>query len=269
MARNIGSAVRTRQPLFGSLTDVMNHAERNCLMTTSWDDGHPLDLRVAGLLAKYGLAGTFYVPRSSQKRMMDRSQIRELSQSFEIGAHTLEHVRIDRLSDAEATTQLSGSREWVEELTGKSCRVFCFPGGKFRNRQLQLVRQAGYEAARTVEFLSTANPRRIDGLCVIPTTVQVFPHSPYAYAKNVLKRFSSPILHRPPTSLLSRDWAALARDLFLQTMESGGVFHLWGHSWEIEEHDQWENLEQFLMTTRPWCEQLKGVTNSELCAYAV
>ena len=26
-------------------------------ITTSWDDGHPLDLRVAGLLAKYGLRG--------------------------------------------------------------------------------------------------------------------------------------------------------------------------------------------------------------------
>ena len=73
-------------------------------VTTSWDDGHPLDLRVAELLAKSGLTGTFYVPRSSQKPVMNRSQIRELSNSFEIGAHTLEHVMIDRLSDREAAS---------------------------------------------------------------------------------------------------------------------------------------------------------------------
>ncbi len=269
MARKIGCAVRTTQPLLGPRADAMNHTKRNCLMTTSWDDGHPLDLRVAELLAKYGLTGTFYVPRSSQKPVMDRSQIRELSKSFEIGAHTLEHVMIDRLSDPDAREQLSGSREWVEQLTGKSCRVFCFPGGKFRNRQLGLVRQAGYEAARTVELLSTASPQCVDGLCVIPTTVQVFPHGPYAYARNTLKRFSAPGLHWPRRSVLSRDWVALAEDLLARTLERGGVFHLWGHSWEIEEHGQWPNLETFLKTMRQRRHELQGVTNSELCAYAV
>jgi glycosyltransferase involved in cell wall biosynthesis/peptidoglycan/xylan/chitin deacetylase (PgdA/CDA1 family) len=247
----------------------LNKGRHGSLITTSWDDGHPLDLRVAELLAKSGLTGTFYVPRSSQKPVMSRSQIRELSKSFEIGAHTLEHVIIDRLSDAEAGVQLSGSREWIEELTGKCCRVFCFPGGKFRNRQLQLVRQAGYEAARTVELLSTASPRRVDDLCVIPTTVQVFPHGLYAYVKNSVKRFSAPAMLWPLRSLLSRDWLTLAKEVFQQTMERGGVFHLWGHSWEIEEQGQWENLEKFLMTVCQWRRQLRGVTNSELCAYAI
>jgi len=247
----------------------MSKTNRTFVMTTSWDDGHPLDLRVAELLAKSGLTGTFYVPRSSQKPVMNHSQIRELSSSFEIGSHTLEHVTIDRLPDREARIQLSGSREWIEELTGKSCRVFCFPGGKFRSRQLQLVRQAGYQAARTVELLSTAIPRRIDGLCVIPTTIQVFPHGPYTYAKNALKRFSAPVRPWFGALLLSRDWLTLAKELFLQTMARGGVFHLWGHSWEIEEQGQWGNLESFLMTVCQWQEELKGATNSELCAYAI
>jgi hypothetical protein len=33
--------------------------KRVAYITTSWDDGHPLDLRVAELLAKYGLKDTF------------------------------------------------------------------------------------------------------------------------------------------------------------------------------------------------------------------
>ena len=32
-------------------------------ITTSWDDGHTLDLRLADLLDKYDLRGTFYVAR--------------------------------------------------------------------------------------------------------------------------------------------------------------------------------------------------------------
>ena len=243
--------------------------KQNSWITTSWDDGHPLDFRVAQLLAKYGLTGTFYVPRSSQRPVMNRSQIHELSKTFEIGAHTLEHVAIDSLSDAEARAQLAGSREWIEQLTGTRCRVFCFPGGKFHSRQLPLVQQAGYEAVRTVELLSTANPRRVDGLCVIPTTVQAFPHTASAYARNALKRFSGSAVFRLGSVLLSRGWDRLAMVLFQQTRDRGGVFHLWGHSWEIEEQGQWENLEKFLMTIGQWRETMQGVTNSELCAYAV
>ncbi len=247
----------------------MNPVQRNCVMTTSWDDGHPLDLRVADLLVKYGLTGTFYVPRSSQKPVMNPSQIRDLSVSFEIGAHTLEHIAIDSLTGAEARNQLSGSREWIEQVTGTRCRVFCFPGGKYKSRQLPLVRQAGYEGVRTVELLSTANPRRIDGVCVIPTTVQAFPHSASAYARNALKRFSTSAVFSLRGALFSRDWARLATALFQQTKDRGGVFHLWGHSWEIEEQDQWESLESFLMIIGQWRDELQGVTNSELCAYAL
>src|SRR5271168_1334971 len=92
--------------------DAMSNANdgRSSVMTTSWDDGHPLDLRVAGLLANYGLAGTFYLPRSNQQPVMNSSQIRDLSKSFEIGAHTLNHLAIDTLSDLDAHEQLFGSR---------------------------------------------------------------------------------------------------------------------------------------------------------------
>jgi peptidoglycan/xylan/chitin deacetylase (PgdA/CDA1 family) len=242
----------------------MSPVERNCRITTSWDDGHQLDFRVAELLAKYKLTGTFYVPRSSQRPVMNRSQISELGKTFEIGAHTLEHVAIDTLSDAEALAQLSGSREWLEQLTGSPCRVFCFPGGKFRNRQLPLVRQAGFEAARTVELLSTANPRRIDGLCVIPTTVQAFPHSAYAYARNAAKRFSTAHLISLPAAIQSKGWTFLAGEMLRRAMENGGVFHLWGHSWEIEEQGEWENVEAVLRTMSSFRERSKSVTNGEL-----
>jgi L-malate glycosyltransferase len=240
--------------------------ERNVLMTTSWDDGDPLDLRVAELLAKYGFSGTFYVPRSGQRSVMHASEIRELSKTFEIGGHTLEHVAIDRLSAGDARIQLSGSREWIEQLTGRDCRVFCFPGGKFRNTQLQLVREAGYLAARTVELLSTRIPQCVDGLWLIPTTVQVFPHGPSVYAKNALKRFSASVMFRPRRALLAKDWVALAKDLFLRSVQHGGVFHLWGHSWEIAKHGQWQTLEDFLAFAAANLKGTRCVSNGDLSA---
>src|SRR5919112_349715 len=79
-------------------------------ITTSWDDGHPLDLRLAELLAKYGLRGTFYVPMIAPNGTMTPAQMRELSAAgAEIGAHTLHHAVLTRASEQEAWEEISGS----------------------------------------------------------------------------------------------------------------------------------------------------------------
>jgi peptidoglycan/xylan/chitin deacetylase (PgdA/CDA1 family) len=241
---------------------------RLSVVTTSWDDGHPQDLRLAELLARYELSGTFYVPREASWPVITPPEIRRLSSKFEIGAHTLNHRSLAQLGDEEAGEQLTGSRNWIEEVTGKPCRSFCFPGGKFRRGQLCLVREAGYLSARTTELLSTEFPRRVEGIAVIPTTIQVFPHSPLTYGKNSLKRWSLGNLARAIPRLHRGDWSDLAVMLFERTLKHGGVFHLWGHSWEIDDQQQWGRLEQLLAVIAENKDKVTGVTNSELGTYA-
>jgi peptidoglycan/xylan/chitin deacetylase (PgdA/CDA1 family) len=130
--------------------------------TTSWDDGHPLDLRTAELLARYGLTGTFYVPMESEKETMAPTTIRQISSLFEVGAHTLYHVDLSTVSDRRAREEIMGSKAWIEDITGKRCAMFCFPKGHFRRRHLQFVKEAGYTGARTVELLSIGFPRPQD-----------------------------------------------------------------------------------------------------------
>src|SRR6266567_1776498 len=159
-------------------------------MTTSWDDGHPLDLRVAELLAKYGLSGTFYVPIEGQGAKMTPLQLRELSETFEIGSHTVHEKKLTLLSDEQVGWELTESRSRLEDLTGKPCLTFSPVGGKFEARHLTLVRQAGYVSMRTVELLSVDFPRRRENLWVLPTTLQVRDHASEVYLKNVAKRFA-------------------------------------------------------------------------------
>ena len=45
------------------------------LITTSWDDGHPLDLRLAELLHKYDVPATFYIPVSEKCPTCDKSML--------------------------------------------------------------------------------------------------------------------------------------------------------------------------------------------------
>src|SRR3977135_1628244 len=95
--------------------------------TTSWDDGHPLDLRVAELLAAHGVRGTFYVPMRAERETMSAAQTRRLGALFEIGAHTLNHVILTRTTDQQAWQEIAGSKAWVEDLNGGPCRLFLHP----------------------------------------------------------------------------------------------------------------------------------------------
>jgi peptidoglycan-N-acetylglucosamine deacetylase len=45
---------------------------------------------------------------------------------------------------------------------------------------------------------------------------------------------------------LWRNWDLLGRRLFEETCSSGGVFHLWGHSWEIDANGDWQRLRSVL-----------------------
>jgi peptidoglycan/xylan/chitin deacetylase (PgdA/CDA1 family) len=233
-------------------------------ITTSWDDGHPLDFRVAELLTKYGLTGTFYVPRSAKTEVMNEGQIRDLAREFEVGAHTLDHVYLDTVSSTEADRQITASKQWIEDTTGNSCKMFCFPGGKFCREHLPMLRQAGFRAARTVECLSFDLPH-VNGTCALmPTTLQAFPHAWSSYPLNALRRGNLLALFRYSLERNTRDWVEFAKKSAQFAVDHGGVFHLWGHSWEIEEHKQWNQLESVFAFLALCGNRARVRTNSEL-----
>src|ERR1700761_8341725 len=142
-------------------------------ITTSWDDGHPSDLRLADLLGKHDLKGTFYVPQQNPgHRVMKESEIAGLGDRFEIGGHTLGHCNLKRLSAREARAEIKGSFDWLRLLLQKDPVSFCPPFGAYSKRSLADIYAAGFKVVRTVELLS---PTPEKGL--IPTTIQMFDHS--------------------------------------------------------------------------------------------
>lgn len=234
-------------------------------MTTSWDDGDPLDLRVAELLAQYGLSGTFYVPCQNGHAVLAEAQVRDLAQSFEVGAHTVHHVDLTSVANATAQTEITESKQKIEFVTGRRCKSFCFPKGRFGKRHVEMVREAGFKTARTVEMLSLDDPREVGGIAIIPTTMQAFPHAKLSYWKNLAKRFRTNNLPMLFAIGAAKDWASAAISLLWLAKERGGVFHLWGHSWEIEKAGEWSNLESVFQAMREMKQHAKCVCNSELC----
>jgi peptidoglycan-N-acetylglucosamine deacetylase len=240
----------------------------SAFLTTSWDDGNPCDLRIAEMLVKHGVSGTFYVPRHAETGTVNVAQLRELSRDFEIGAHTLAHAVLTDAPAEQAWQEIAGSKSWIEDQTGAPCRMFCPPRGRFRRDHLRMVRQAGFIGLRSVELASLDFPKSQDGLLIMPTSVQVFPHRPGAYVRNLVKRTALRnlwvyVLHGQATN-----WAAMARNLLDLVAGRGGVFHLWGHSWEIQQEAQWQRLDDVLRLMASHAPQVRCLENGQLCACA-
>ena len=142
--------------------------------TTSWDDGHVLDLRVAELLAKYQLQGTFYIAQDYAEKRLTDEQIQDLSQGFEIGAHTLTHPDLTIVDLDKAREEIAGSRRWLQDLTGQPINAFCYPRGRFTPQVRQIVIDAGFTVARTVEAYQLSCG---DDPFAMPTTLHVYPFS--------------------------------------------------------------------------------------------
>lgn len=235
------------------------------LLTTSWDDGSIYDLKLADLLAKYELPATFYVARNSEFRGLSDSDIKTLGFSFELGSHTVNHVLLNSLTDDVALAEISDSKTWTEQLSGRPCRMFCFPSGKFKRSQLHLVKQAGFLGARTTELMSVALPSRSLGVMVVPTTVQAFPHSSSAYLRNIGRRVAIRNIWNYVSHGRNKNWVTTAKALLRHVSIHGGVFHLWGHSWELEANDSWSDVEVVLRSMAAYRNSATYMTNGEIC----
>ncbi len=220
-------------------------AKAGTTVTTSWDDGHRADLRLAELLRSKDVRGTFYIPIHYAERSLENSALKDLaSEGFEIGAHGFSHKLLRGLSSQELTDEIQPCRPILEDIIGKPVQMFCYPCGRYDAEAVRTLQQAGYRGARTTRMLATRpdfNP------FAIPTTVQIFPHRPLTYLKNVaragrLEGFKAYVAQRRRLGT----WLELGKTLFDSALQNGGVWHLYGHSWEIDRLGLWDDLRELL-----------------------
>lgn len=222
-------------------------------VTTSWDDGSKLDLKLAGFLRKYDLPATFYIAKDYRKDRLSEEEIKDLAKGFEIGAHTLTHPNLDLISEETARFEMGESKRWLEELTMKDVSMFAYPRGRFNIMVKHLVEDLDFVGARTVEEFKYS--LRFDPL-EMPTSLRVAPY-PWRKKEGGKLKFSGGAFGFQPRRYIRSLGLALkpasyfgfpnlAKGFFDKVLSLGGIFHLWGHSWEIEELNMWQALDSVL-----------------------
>lgn len=140
--------------------------ERPLLVT--FDDG-TADFYTGALpiLQKYNFPATLYITSHyigattrwladegcGEMPMLTWQQVREIHASglVEIGAHTETHPHLDIIGKAKAKTEITRSKQVLEEQLGHPIQSFAYPHGHHDKQTKQLVVDAGYSSACAVK----------------------------------------------------------------------------------------------------------------------
>jgi peptidoglycan/xylan/chitin deacetylase (PgdA/CDA1 family) len=80
--------------------------------------------------------------------LMEPCHIREMAEyGIEFASHTYRHRSLPHLSEEELTTELTKSKEVIEDILGKRVEALVYPYGDVDKRVKKAVRQTGYDCA--------------------------------------------------------------------------------------------------------------------------
>lgn len=192
---------------------------KNVTVISSWDDGSKEDLKIARLLRKYNLNGIFFL--SNKNLELSEDEIKVLSQEFQIGGHTYSHTMDMKLLDKETQKDdIEMNKDYLENLISKKLEWFCYPRGRFNEDTIKVLKELGFKYARTT--LVGNNKEPVDNFRVA-TSVHVYPTRQEYNGQN---------------------WLSYAKLQYELAKRENGIFHVWGHGWEIEKFGLWGELEQ-------------------------
>ncbi|MDD2302469.1 MAG: polysaccharide deacetylase family protein [Eubacteriales bacterium] len=199
-------------------------------MTLSYDDGVDQDERLLEIMAGFGLKGTFNLngsllcevepvyPAGQVHRRVSRSKALRLFKDSgqEVALHSATHPHLERLPVGMIAHEMMMDRLTLEGLFGCIIRGMAYPFGTYSDEVVDVLRTLGLVYARTVESSrGFVIPR--DWLRLRPTC------------------------HHDDPELM----ALLHRFLAADTGDEPRLFYLWGHSYEFEQHGNWDVIERF------------------------
>jgi peptidoglycan/xylan/chitin deacetylase (PgdA/CDA1 family) len=121
----------------------------------TFDDGY-VDATDAVLpvLEPRGWPATFFIitSRIGERAFLTWPQLRRLDRAgMDIGSHTVEHLELPSLADADRARQLTESRRTLERGLRRPVYWFCYPAGRNDAASAAAVGRAGYLLAYTTE----------------------------------------------------------------------------------------------------------------------
>lgn len=203
---------------------------RSKALTLSYDDGVEQDIHLIDIMNKYGLKGTFNLnsglyaaegtiyPKNQIHRRMTEKQITEtfINSGQEVAVHSLTHPFLEQLPIDIAVKEIIKDRENLEKQFNTIVSGMAYPFGTLNDRLVAALQFCGVVYARTVvstnDFRIPKDWMRLTATC----------HHNSPEFHNLTKQFLEDEINNTPY-----------------------LFYLWGHSYEFEENNNWNVIEDF------------------------
>lgn len=203
-----------------------------------WDDGVMTDLRVVDILRTYDAKATFNLnpglmgENRVPNKWMDpayrgwshngfcagklaRRDIPEVYAGFQVASHCWLHENAGSSPDDEWIGHAIDARNYLEDVTGRSCPGFAWPCGISTPGTIAKLRDAGFAYGRTTAY-----------------TNDILDDNPEPLALKSNCHFLSPAF-----------WTKF------EAAKQTGAFYFWGHSYELYEYDAlWAQFEGKIRT---------------------
>ena len=123
----------------------------------TFDDGYEDNYRVAyPILQKYDFKATIFLITDfvgNNSRYLNWQQVREMDDNgISFASHTVSHIKLTDADDEELSKQLVNSKESLERHLHKEVNSLAYPGGVYDQRVMNAAKQAGYQAAFTINL---------------------------------------------------------------------------------------------------------------------
>lgn len=205
---------------------------KNKALTLSYDDGIRQDKRLISIMKKHGLKGTFNINSElfgntydgkTEKGSMTVQEASELyiPSGMEVAIHGCKHLSLSRVSYPLAVNDVAEDRKNLESLFGGIVDGMAYANGDYSDKTVEILKACGIKYARTT--ISTERFDLPSDWLRLPTTCHHDNPRLMELAKQFVESKEHPYF-----------WANHSQ-----------MFYLWGHSYEFDNNDNWNVIEEF------------------------
>lgn len=198
-------------------------------LTLSYDDGVLQDKRLIDILKPYGIKATFNInsgmfsDEDATGGRMSANQIKDTysNSDHEVGIHSVSHPFLEKLPLPIAVDEVLQDRKNLEEIFGGVIRGMAYPFGTYSDELIEALENIGIAYSRTT--ISTHDFR-------IPTDWLKLTATCH-HKDSLLSELMDKFLNANPNG--ERFWRTPL------------LFYLWGHSYEFDNDNNWNVIEEF------------------------
>ncbi|MBQ3597605.1 MAG: polysaccharide deacetylase family protein [Clostridia bacterium] len=200
-------------------------------LTLSYDDGVVFDRKLMQIMDEYGLKGTFNIntglfANSEDSRRLTKEGAYKLyaNSGHEVAVHGVKHLSLPNFTTAAMANDILNDRKELEKMFDRLIFGCAYANGHYDQESIDVLKTCGIKYSRGVKSTERFDvPQKDEWLKLSPTC-----HHKNPKLMELAEKF---------VNYNEEDWGMFYRRPML--------FYLWGHSYEFNDNNNWEIIENF------------------------